>query len=571
MIQEAITALALMARPRAAILENPQYGLSDPAVFDFLGAGLLSEAGTRVNHDISLSLAPVWQAVGMISGDAGAMPRELYRRLPDGDREIATNHPARFLVSTEWNNEYPAFDGWRRLFAHALLWQNGYAYIERKGRFGPPLSLTNLLPDRTKPMRDKRTGELVYITEVDGEPWVLYKEEVLHLKGLSIKPGIGADLVHHARNCFGLALAAESYGSKFFANGAQAAGVIMVPASFSEKAVQNLEEGFRKRTSKDNWFKIAILRDGSKFESVSIDAQKAQLKELREDQVRDVARFFNLPPFKLGVAGSVSYNSTEQGQLVYLQSALSHWLMASKTEAQMKLLTLAERKAGQVYLGHNILEWLELDTKTQNEVLEIQRRNEVINANEWRQVIHRNRRADPGGDEYVNPNTKSVQPGQPGSGSGSSDAPDPNDPSKAGKPIPPPPAPPAQAVRRAHRDLLADAINRAARRLCFDATTASKKPGKFLAWLDGGALDHRKVFDDSLRPSVTAYCSVFSGDVEAVQCDLAGRFFAAILTDLKPLLEPPHLATDLECNVTAACLHFEATISDKLLAFISKE
>lgn len=749
---------ATLTAIRNGSMENPSISLSDPKAWQEIFSGSKSEAGIAVTHRTALTLAPVWQAVTMISGDLASMTLDCYRRLPGDNREIDSEHSAQPLVSVQVNEEVAAFEFWRKLVLHALLWGNGYAWISRPGGLlGSPEGLYNLLPDRTAPARAPKTGRLFYLTEVEGRLEPLFREEVLHVKGPSLECGVGYDLVSAARNSLGLALAAESFGSKYFAQGTHGGGTLELPLHYTEKAAKNLEASFaRTYAGRENAFKIIVLRDGAKFSAVTVDAQKAQMHELREDQVRDVARFFNIPPFKLGLADSVSYNSAEMGQLVYLTGCLNHWRLAVSSECGMKLLTEIERKKTH-YFEHNASNLIELDTKTLNEVLEVQRRNEVINANDWRRKINLPRRRDPGGEEYLNPNTRSAGQGgaaveseAPGelldvpdvrqrypwdcgaavtasvcgyygvgpegyaeyiagvgatsrdgtapeaiidflndlglvttSGSGmtlddlrkffaagapvivpcqmwgltpeydaeeqenqaghyvvviglalglvivqdpvagrvliseeefdrrwhdleadgvvddhfgvavsdtvvmlEADAPESEEPApESPAPEPPeeepedPPAEPAPAdsrlpqIRQALRGLFADAVNRVARRVGFDARSAAKKPAKFLAWLDGRATEHRPVFEWAVRPVLNAVAPVAPDgfDVQAIALALDVRFFADVLGRLAPLVEPPHQQSELEANVDRQCQEFEATIAATLVPLVLPE
>lgn len=541
---------------RNSFLENPNYALNDPALTEFWNAGSVSDAGLIINHRNSLTLGVVFGIVANISGDIASMPMECMQVLENGGQAPDFAHPSSFRVAAEWNDETPAFDGWRRFQAHELLWSNAYAYIERRSLNSPMESLYNLLPDRTRPHR-LDDGRLVYITEVDGEPEVLFKEEVLHVKGLSLENQHGLDLILKAKNAIGLALASQGYTSKFFANNAQTGGIITIPPGFSEKAAQKLEEGFRRRTSKDNWFKTMIVRDGAKFEAATIDAQKAQLHELNEDQVRDLCRYWSYPPFKAGLRDSESYNSVEMEQLIYLCSCLLHRMSAVKGECGLKLLSPAERRARSHFYTHNKTTLLEMDSKTHNEVLAIQRQNEVINANDWLRDTGRPLRSDAKASEYYNPNTK----GTPSTAQG-----DQTEPAKN------PPAPKkTKNVGTALRGVLADAINRVARRVTFDAKATSKKQVKFLQWIDGGALEHRGVFDEAMSPGIQALAFLTGRNEAAICCDLSGRFFSELTSRLKPLLEPPHLAQQLTENVTTACLKFEAEIENILLTPIMEQ
>lgn len=531
--------------PRNASIENPSYSLNDPALWDLLRQGATTETGIAVNADIALSLGAVWQGVSIISGDVANATLNVFEE--GDDRRIDTQHPAEFLVACEWNNETPAFEGWRRMMLHLLLWQNGYAWIERtNGRTGKPIGLYNLLPDRTVPKRTE-DGELYYLTEVDGKPQTLFPEEVLHVKGLSMLNGIGLELIVKARESWGLALAAQGFGSKFFSNGAQSAGILEIPASWTEKAAQNLEEGFSKRTGgKDNWFKTVILREGAKFHGVTIDAQKSQMNELREEQVRDTARFLNLPPFKLGLHDSVSYNSQEQGQIQYVTGCLAHWFGAIAGEAEMKLLTLAERKSQSRFMEHNYSKLIEVDQQTMANVLLALRQGEFINANEGRRKLNLPKRKDDGGESYDNPNTKAAV----------AQAPPGKEPAK--------PEPKKKVTPQA-KAIVADAINRMARRVCLHARNAAKKPTTLVKWLDSKAHEHRAVFQEAVQPAAELIASMTDSTASELCCQWDGMFFVNLIQRIDDVTKPPHSQNDLEANVDAQCKLFEAELPQRLV------
>jgi HK97 family phage portal protein len=391
----------------AAGFETRIINLNDAAAWGETCDSAISSAGTKVTHTSALTCAAVWQAVSMISSDVAGLTLNVHKRSPNGDRDIDEKHPAQPLVSVQANDEDSAHDFWGRLVLHALLWGNGYGFIRRDDE-GRPIELLNLLPDRTTPVRT-RDGLLFYATLVTTdagnrklEP--LRREDVFHLKGLSIERGRGADFVAYARTAIGLSLAAEEFTCQFFDGGCQVTGVLQLPPTITNpKAISNVIEGFRKLTTKSDRFKVAILREGVTFQKVMATAREMETHEMREDQARDVARFFRMPPSKLAIAGSVSYNSQEQAQLDYLTGCLTGWLRAICAQGAMKLLTKEER-LGTHYLEHNTSNFIEADTKTMADVLKTLVEAEVISSNEARKKM--NLPARPGGDEYQNPNTR---------------------------------------------------------------------------------------------------------------------------------------------------------------------
>lgn len=543
MIAELIS--SMFSRPTAT-LENPSFSLNDPAAYDMLG-GVSSDAGIPVTPRAALSLAPVWQGVSTISGDVATSTADVFKRNGD-DREIDLEHPADRLISEQPNDEMSSFDLMRRLMLHALIWQNGYLFVDRTGgTVGRPVGLYNLLPDRTKPARDEN-GKLFYITEVDGRPEPLAKEQVIHLRGLSLEIGLGYDLVVAARNSWGLALAAEGFGSKFFANGAQSGGIIEVPpGTMQQDTADKMMQAFKKKHSgKDNWFKVMVLRDGVKFHATTLDAQKSQLTALREQQVRDTARFFNLPPSKLGLEDSVSYNSSEQAQIQYITGCLTHWFAAIRGEMQLKLLTEQERRQQTHFIDFNTSKLIERDLKTQVEILEIERRNEIINANEWRRKINLSPRTDKEAEEYINPNTKSAN-------AAADPAPKQEPPKKE------------KALSPAAVMVCEDAINRMARRVGSYARAAAKNPAKLVAWLDAKAIDQRDEFHTVVMPAACIAAESTGEDGANVCYAWSSKFFSGLLARVDDATKPPFLQKDLEANVDEQCRQFQASVCSDLL------
>lgn len=527
-------------------LENPRTSLTDPNAFNSMSA--TSDAGVSVTPSVAMTLAPVWQSVSIISGDIATSTANIFKRTKGGDREIDQSHPANFLISVKPNDEMSAFELWRRFAIHLLLWQNGYLYVEKQGGVGRPLGIYNLLPDRTKPKRDKE-GTLYYVTEVDGNKIAISADQVIHVKGLSIDSGIGYELVSAARNSWGLALAAEGFGSKFFANGAQAGGIMEVPVGTTEKAAENLVEAMKKKhTGKDNWFRVMVLRDGARFHETTIDAKKSQLTELREHQVRDTARFFNLPPSKLGLSDSVSYNSSEQSQIQYITGCLTHWFGAIRGESQIVLLTEQEQRSESHFIDFNTSKLIERDLKTQVEILAIERQNEIINAAEWRKKRNLPPRTDASAMEYLNPNTKS-------NGAAPHPTPSPQQSQKK----------PNNELTPAVRAVCEDAIKRIARRVTGHARNAAKNQSKLIPWIDSQAADHRLLFYEITTPAAriaAEYLDQEAGDL----CHIwAGRFFNQLVPSLDEATKPPFLSSQIEQSINERCDLFESTICVNIL------
>jgi HK97 family phage portal protein len=331
-----------------------------------INGGMQSATGEAVSRDKALMLPAVWQAVAMISGDVAKLPLDLYRKSGvDGtDRTVAKDHPAEWIVRRIANDEpMTAGQFWRQIMGDALIWNNAYAFIEFD-RSGRPYSMIPMLPDRTFAQRTK--SGLMYVTEVDGQRYALHAYEVLHIRGMMLTDSGGSgdapSLLSAARDCIAVGLAAQRFEAKSFKNGLKSGGILQLPPGMPKDARDRLEEGFRKTyESEDGWFRTVVLREGATFHSISQSHLQGQTHELREDQTREVARLFNLPPSRLGLSDSVAYNSKAEDNRAYLDSTLSPWLSMIADECWLKLLLPAEQYSDELYFEHNTASLLRLD------------------------------------------------------------------------------------------------------------------------------------------------------------------------------------------------------------------
>jgi hypothetical protein len=146
-----------------------------------------------------------------------------------------------------------------------------------------------------------------------------------------------------------------------------------------KKARDVVEKGFRDRTEgKNNWFKTVVLREGAKFHRTTFSMSDIEMSEQTEQQVRQVARVFNLPPSRLGLSDSVSYNSRAEDNQGYLDSTLSPYLVAIQQECTRKLLSKNEQKKHFFEVVSDQL--LKLNPLDRAQVWAIYQRNGIVSA-----------------------------------------------------------------------------------------------------------------------------------------------------------------------------------------------
>lgn len=484
-------------------VENPSVSLNNPKVWEQLYGTGSTNSGITITPDSALGIGAVFAAVSLISGDVSKLPLNVYRRRPDlGDkgREVDNDHPAQRLIKYRPNSEMSAFKFWRRMMTHALLWSNAYAYIIRDD-MGRPLELLPLLPDRTKPART-RDGELFFASEIGGEMRGLPASSVFHIEQLSIDGMADCELVTKAREAFALALSAEKFASKYFSNGGRMGGILEINPGMENKARDNLEAGFRKTyESSDAAFKTVILRDGSKFHAAQFTPEQTQMTGARDQQVKEIARWFNLPPHKLGDDSKASYNSLEQENRAYLDGCLSHWLRTIDSECYLKLLTPSEQNANSHFIEFNVAALIAADIATQYAIYRTGIEAGILSPDEARAKQNMNPRPDGLGGKYLRPLNMEY-----------ADHVEPADDEPTG--VEPAGARGDELLVNAAKAVLDRAISGFVAYLCrkVNREASDKSDNRFITWMDEKFVNESKGMRDEVIPAVYMYASVVGRD-----------------------------------------------------------
>jgi HK97 family phage portal protein len=274
-------------------------GLTNPKAWNpwlWTMIGARSQAGESVNEMSCLNHSAVFNAVSLISGTIGSLPLHLMRR-KEKTKSIADTKAIYRVMHDQWNPYMTAMAGRETLMSHVLLWGNGYAEIVRN-TLGEVVALWPITPDRVTP--EMSGDELYYIVRVDTEDIRLPRSRVLHVPGLGFDGFLGYSVISFARNSIGLAMAMETFGSRYFGAGTHPGVVVSHPAKLSQSAHDNLQGSLVDAYSGlGNTHRLLLLEEGMKIEKIGIPPEDSQFLESRQFQIPEIARWFNLPPHKL--------------------------------------------------------------------------------------------------------------------------------------------------------------------------------------------------------------------------------------------------------------------------------
>ena len=368
------------------VRDKPENSTAGSAYRFFLGA---SSSGKTVNERSAMQMTAVYSCVRILSEAVAGLPLHLYKYTDGGSKEKAVGHPLYFVLHDEPNPEMTSFVFRETLMTHLLLWGNAYAQIIRNGK-GEVVALYPLMPNRMTVNRDDK-GQLYYEYQTSTDEAKTTKSgtvrlkptDVLHVPGLGFDGLVGYSPIAMAKNAIGLAIAAEEYGSKFYANGAAPSGVLEHPGTLKDpsKVRDSWNEAFG---GSSNSHKVAVLEEGLKYTPISISPNEAQFLETRKFQINEIARIFRVPPHMVGDLEKSSFSNIEQQSLEFVKYTLEPWIV--RWEQSINRALLSETEKATYFVKFNVDGLLRGDYQSRMNGYATARQNGWMSANDIREL-----------------------------------------------------------------------------------------------------------------------------------------------------------------------------------------
>ena len=310
--------------------------------------GLLTStvAGVPVDAEAAQKLSTVWRCVRLLSETVAGLPLIMFENIANGEeRRRATNHPLYAVLHDQPNAHQSAFEFWELMLGYVLLRGNAYAIIQ-PGPRGPVDQLIPVHPDRVKVER-LESGRLRYLVRqgngIADKPY--NDEDIFHLRGPSADGVTGMSIIDYAQESFGMGLAGEKYGARFFRNDSKPSGILSTDKKLSPGAKERLASDWKAMHGGTNQHQVAVLEEGLNWQAVSITPEEAQFLQTREFQAEDVCRWFGVPPHMVGLTSkATSWGSgIEQMSIGFVTYTLMPWLVRIQQAISRDLIIAPQR------------------------------------------------------------------------------------------------------------------------------------------------------------------------------------------------------------------------------------
>ena len=355
----------------------------------------------------ALCVATVFRCVKLLSDAVAALPVQVMRRkggiyVDDLDSRLS------FLMNVQPDGYMSAFDFWSQVVQQVLL--EGNAYIV------PVYSAAKMDIDRMvlcgrwTVAFDTVSGIYHIHDTVNGISGQYTEDEVIHVKGMVLSDQrLGVSVLDYARLTMSIASVGDAETYDRFKNGGNVRGLVGNDTSvrgfgeYQDKELQKTAADLDAQFHKGQH--IVSLPGQVDFKQLSLSSTDMQFLESRKFTVREICRFFGVPPSFVFDDTSNNYKSAEMANVAFLSNTLNPLLRNIEAELQRKLFLPQQYGRRKIQFDRRGLYACDLDSRVKYQTATIAAG--LYTVNEWR--AEENKPAVEGGDKVlVSANLKGI-------------------------------------------------------------------------------------------------------------------------------------------------------------------
>lgn len=345
-----------------------------------------------------LNIGAVYRCVEILSNSVATLPL-LYLKERNGVFRTDTDARLHYLLAVQPNENTGAFDFWAQVVRYMLLHGNAYIVPQYDAA---SMDISRLILCSPGSVAHDTLNDTYTVTDtVNGLTGTYTEDEIIHIKNYTRDGKHGLSTLAFARSAVGIAKAGDQETLNRFANGGNVRGIVSNDTSvrgFGEyqdnelkKTATDLDERFRTGA------RIVSLPGQVQFSALSINSTDMQFLETRKFTVREICRFFNVPPQLVYDTTAENYKTAEMANVAFLSNSLNPILRKIEVELLRKLVPFALYGKRKIQFDRRSLYACDLDSKVKYQAQTIAAG--IYTVNEWRK--EENRQPVEGGDTVL--------------------------------------------------------------------------------------------------------------------------------------------------------------------------
>lgn len=278
-----------------------------------------------VDKDTALSFSALYACVTLIASDISKLGLRLVQKDGNGIWREASSpafspvlrKPNRYQTRTKF------IESW---ILSKLIHGNAYALKVRDNR-GVVVALYILDPRRVQVL--VAPGAAVFykiqadnLSTVD-EAVTIPASEIIHdVMNPIFHPLVGYSPISACGLSASQGIEIQQMSARFFKNGARPGGVLTAPGTIAQATAERLKAEWDQKFGGENVGKVAVLGDGLKYEHLAVNPVDAQLIEQLKYSSEMVCTAFHVPPYKVGVGPTPTYQNAAVLNQIYYSDCL---------------------------------------------------------------------------------------------------------------------------------------------------------------------------------------------------------------------------------------------------------
>jgi HK97 family phage portal protein len=293
--------------------------------------------------ETAMKIAAVYRAVNLISSSVASLTLQYkrkdrtkdYFKIDDGNGRLMN-----YLLSVRPNERLNSFDFMKNAVSMILLQGNAYIYPQKK--YGKVEKLYLCTPGSVAYDMYSNTYTINDVVNQIGD--VVSADDIIHLKNVSRDGGYtGVSTITYAAMTLSIASTADNETLKRFATGGRFKAILQNDTSttgfgeYQDKQMEGMGDDLQDALNRGD--DILQLKGDGKLNPISMSSADMQFLENKKFTLREIARFFNVPPSKLMDDSNANYKSVEVSNIAFYTEALQPIVTAIEREFSAKLLT----------------------------------------------------------------------------------------------------------------------------------------------------------------------------------------------------------------------------------------
>lgn len=289
------------------------------------GAGGSVPGGPVVTEKTALQVSTVLACVKTIADGCATPDLHVYREMPDGRRQKATNIPEYRLLARRPNEWQTSLEWRRQMTLHAALTGTGLS-LKVRGSNRRVSELIPIMPGRWDVRKISRYELRYRCWDEFGMIGEFTPDEVFLLQGVQWDWMNSLNAVSLARSAIGLAQASERSQSSMHANALRPSGVYSVDGNLNEEQYTRLTGWLKKQSGPENAGRPMVIDRAAKWFSTAMSGVDAQHVETRRLQVEEICRGYGVFPIMVGHSDkSATFASSEAFFGAHVKHTLAPW------------------------------------------------------------------------------------------------------------------------------------------------------------------------------------------------------------------------------------------------------